>query len=1179
MKKALASIHRMISLLTIVLFSGINASTQQWTLGEAFGSNTGFVDAGQAIATDASGNVYVTGKFNTSIDFHNGTPVLVANATGVKTDGFVAKFNSSGACQWSVRFGGPATDIGGLGIATNGTMVWVTGGANFPCTIGAGAPIAAVGGSSDGIVFALDAITGATVWAKAFGGAPAGDRGQAICLDPTGDVYLSGNFFTRSTDAVQASFGTAGLFTRSVQGNMAQSTSDLFVAKISGATGAFVWVSSGGAVSSPSPLTIGNDNNSGSGIVFLPALNEVAVTGSFTNANAVYSTTVPVSSVSLTNVGMSDICLLELNAIDGSFLSGASAGGTTNDEGLAFTTDGTNTFLAGYFNSATVSGAFSLTNTGSSTDDIFYAAYDPATNAFPWVKNAGSSSSDAALGIAVRTGGMLYVSGRYQGTASFPTGAAPLTTTSAGFDDIYLLKVDPASGNASFLATGASAPGGDFGFGVATAPSNKVWLTGSFFTGPITLAPVGITFPSSGDDDVLLARLNDPPAPPPTVFYSKSSGELQNLATWGSNADGSGTNPSDFGAGKTFNLANRAGVYTMTADWTVGGIINNPAGSELQISGFTLSEAGMSGTGTLTGSPTSSLIITGTTGGDAGTLSFTPGGQTLKNFMLDRTGAGASATLSSPLEIYNSVGADNGTFHTADMLTLNSDAFNTARVLPLPSVTSISDKVTVERYIPARRAWRILSSTVWGGVTINQAWQEGTTNVSPNPNPFPGFGTHITGGPIFGSAANGFDQNPGAASSIKSYNSTLDSWKDLPNTNATPVGLQAYMIFIRGDRGIALGPNSVPPTPTTLRAKGPIWIGDYTQTVNATGFTAVPNPFASPVDFATMPKSNVQNSVWLWDPKMGGANGVGAYVNVSFNGTGWDVTPASVSPESQIIQNGQGFLVKTIAPAPGMLIIREADKSPTPNMDVFRTARNSSSLRINLQAVNGDGSTALLDEVFSSYSGYFSSKVDQMDASKMPNVEENLAILNGNELLMVERRKQPAENDEIALKLWNTHQKDYVLEFTPDHLSTALPAWVIDSYLQTATAIPLDKVSNIHFSINTDAASAAADRFRIVFSTKKPEMTKDLITGNFIRVYPNPLEGRMIRVEFRNTIKGSYQLQVVNSLGQVVFRKTLQYNGGNEVQQVPLGKKLSKGVYQLLIKSDATKSTTNILID
>lgn len=56
-----------------------------------------------------------------------------------------------------------------------------------------------------------------------------------------------------------------------------------------------------------------------------------------------------------------------------------------------------------------------------------------------------------------------------------------------------------------------------------------------------------------------------------TTFYSKPAGNLTDVATWGSNTDGSGSQPADFITdGQTFNVVNRASV-TLDANWTVSG--------------------------------------------------------------------------------------------------------------------------------------------------------------------------------------------------------------------------------------------------------------------------------------------------------------------------------------------------------------------------------------------------------------------------------------------------------------------------------------------------------------------------------------------------------------------------------------------------------------------------------
>ncbi|MFK7810357.1 MAG: FG-GAP-like repeat-containing protein [Saprospiraceae bacterium] len=51
-------------------------------------------------------------------------------------------------------------------------------------------------------------------------------------------------------------------------------------------------------------------------------------------------------------------------------------------------------------------------------------------------------------------------------------------------------------------------------------------------------------------------------------YYSKSTGSLSNLSTWGVATDGTGTNPTDFMGNEEFVLANRSS-YTLTADMTV----------------------------------------------------------------------------------------------------------------------------------------------------------------------------------------------------------------------------------------------------------------------------------------------------------------------------------------------------------------------------------------------------------------------------------------------------------------------------------------------------------------------------------------------------------------------------------------------------------------------------------
>ncbi len=64
-------------------------------------------DESAAIAVDASGNVIVAGFFVGTADFGGGNLVSAGDY-----DVFVAKYDASGAHQWSQRFGGTSSDFG-----------------------------------------------------------------------------------------------------------------------------------------------------------------------------------------------------------------------------------------------------------------------------------------------------------------------------------------------------------------------------------------------------------------------------------------------------------------------------------------------------------------------------------------------------------------------------------------------------------------------------------------------------------------------------------------------------------------------------------------------------------------------------------------------------------------------------------------------------------------------------------------------------------------------------------------------------------------------------------------------------------------------------------------------------------------------------------------------------------
>lgn len=140
-------------------------------------------------------------------------------------------------------------------------------------------------------------------------------------------------------------------------------------------------------------------------------------------------------------------------------------------------------------------------------------------------------------------------------------------------------------------------------------------------------------------------------------------------------------------------------------------------------------------------------------------------------------------------------------------------------------------------------------------------------------------------------------------------------------------------------------------------------------------------------------------------------------------------------------------------------------------------------LSSNLYALQKDGTTILLDGGLTQFSPDFSNNLDSLDIRKMSNFSENFGLSRGTTTLVVERRKTIAVADTIFLKLWQTHQREYQLEFITMNLEQpGLEGYLEDKYLQTQSPLNLNGTNHINFSITSNPASADIYRFRIIFT-------------------------------------------------------------------------------------------------
>jgi len=66
-----------------------------------------------------------------------------------------------------------------------------------------------------------------------------------------------------------------------------------------------------------------------------------------------------------------------------------------------------------------------------------------------------------------------------------------------------------------------------------------------------------------------------------------------------------------------------------------------------------------------------------------------------------------------------------------------------------------------------------------------------------------------------------------------------------------------------------------------------------------------------------------------------------------------------------------------------------------------------------------------------------------------------------------------------------------------------------------------------------------------------------------IRIYPNPISGKTIGVQFTNLPEGNYGLKITNAIGQTLFSTTVYHPGGNATKTIEINNALAKGVYNL----------------
>ncbi|WP_127845421.1 T9SS type A sorting domain-containing protein [Psychroflexus aestuariivivens] len=524
-------------------------------------------------------------------------------------------------------------------------------------------------------------------------------------------------------------------------------------------------------------------------------------------------------------------------------------------------------------------------------------------------------------------------------------------------------------------------------------------------------------------------------------------------------------------------------------------------------------------------------------------------------------------------------------------LIFNSDASGTAILAQINGtcvdtrITYGSDAgVTVERYIPAGsteggtiavRAYRMLTSAVDAG-TINTNWQEGDVDNQYNTGSnslgnIEDFGTHITGG----SNSLGFDYNATGNSSIYSYNNQTQIWSALNNTNATNLNAgDPYYINIRGDRTVNMSTNDPSPISTTIRTKGTLKLCDIdiTSASLASGddeFSFFGNPYQAPVDMnkvlTNTGTSEINpNYIWVWDPNLATK---GAYVVVNVAD---DSKSNPSSNANRFLQAGQAIFVANSSSVSGTpnLSFEEKDKNiEEDNISVFSVPFNINSYNLNIQLKNGSN---VLDAISIDFNNSNDNLVNDFDARKLGNADENLAVINGNNFLCIEKRELPLDQEEISLYLGSHRYNNYQFHIDWEVIPQT-QAFLVDEYLQTSTLLQ-NGSNTINFSVDDlIQESLASNRFKLVFTNDNLSSSneKDLIFS----MYPNPVYDGKLNISQANFL-GEIEVSIYDSIGQLIHCKTYDTASGNAT--INLNEFVS-GIYFVKAKTEKAFSLKKII--
>ena len=372
-------------------------------------------DRGRKIALDSSGNIYVVGYYQNTVDFGGGN--VTSNGSW---DAFILKLNSSGTFQWVKSYGGSSgNDLGrDVVVDSNDNVIMLgtfRGTVNFDSGDGGGE----VNYTSNDYDVFLIRLNSSGIWQSVWRTENSGSAdGRALAIDSNNVTYLTGSF------SGTVKFGD-DTYT-------AANSNDLFIHKIDTYT-----------LGALQPTYTSNiDTTQKAKGIAVDSSGNIYATGTFQN-------TVNFGGGNITTSGK-DIYLLKLNSSLAfqwvkRFATDDGEAGQAFGTAIAIDDDG-NVYSVGQ-----IGGNYNLGGqavVSGSNNDAYIVKYD-SSGTFQWSKTFGGGSvmdaHDKVQDIVIDSNDFIITAGQISGNTNFSTVGG--NTIDFGMDAYnWVLKIKPDTG-------------------------------------------------------------------------------------------------------------------------------------------------------------------------------------------------------------------------------------------------------------------------------------------------------------------------------------------------------------------------------------------------------------------------------------------------------------------------------------------------------------------------------------------------------------------------------------------------------------------------------------------------------------------------------------------------------------------------------------------------------------